>query len=252
MTKKIKKKQSQVAGGTGEHDGAWEDMDYNGKGGNGPMMLDSEEVVVPVPDIDDAVAQAASEKTTKLPRKKKQHREKGKGDTLNPAEDGDFERPRKRHKLRNSNSRGDASPDYSHMRSRPAIATATAEDSTRSSPVPSSSSSSPVSSSPEPEPELPTDPQPLLDHRTRIPASPPPSVPLQRFPLPSRPHKPEKSVLASQGLDRALASAQLVDPLLSTPLSLDDENGDDVTGLSARTLKRLRDLGIVELFAGAL
>jgi hypothetical protein len=257
MTKKIKKKQSQVAGGTGEHDGAWEDMDYNGKGGNGPMMLDSEEVVVPVPDIDDAVAQAASEKTTKLPRKKKQHREKGKGDTLNPAEDGDFERPRKRHKLRNSNnSRDDASPDYSHMRSRPAIATATAtaEDSTRSSPVSSSSSSSPVSSSPEPEPEpeLPTDPQSLLDHRTRIPASPPPSVTLQRFPLPSRPHKPEKSELASQGLDRALASAQLVDPLLSTPLSLDDEDGDDITGLGARTLKRLRDLGIVELFAGAL
>jgi ATP-dependent RNA helicase DDX51/DBP6 len=139
------------------------------------------------------------------------------------------------------------------MRSRPpaAAATATADDSSRSSPVPSSSSS-PVSSPPEPEP--PTDPQSILDHRTRTPASPPPSLPLplQRFPLPSRPHAPEKSELASQGLDRALASAQLVDPLLSTPLSLEDENGDDVSGLSARTLKRLRDLGIVELFAGVL
>ena len=258
MTKKIKKKQSTVAdvrsrhitttaGGTGEHD-----MDYNGEGGDGPV-LDFEEEHEAVPDIDDgkgaiAVAQAApDEKTARRLRKKKQDRKKGneKGDALNPAEDGDFERPRKRHKLRNS---GDASPGYSQMRSGPG-ATATAEDSSRSSPV-VPSSSSPVSSSPEPEP--PTDPQSLLDHRTRTrtpaPAPPPPS--LQRFPLPSRPHAPDKSELASQGLDRALASAQLVDPLLSTPLSHDDENGDDVTGLSARTLRRLRDLGIVELFAG--
>lgn len=268
MTKKIKKKQSRnaevrsryvatTAGGTGEHDAVREDMDYNGEGGDGPM-LDSEEEHEVVPDIDDgkdavAVAQASPEKTARLPRKKKQDREKGKGkgDTLNPAEDGDFERPRKRHKLRSGGS-GDASPGYSQMRSRPATATATAKDSSRSSPV-VASSSSPVSSSPETEP--PTDPQSLLDHRTPTPApapapAPPPPPSLQRFPLPSRPHAPEKSELASQGLDRALASAQLVDPLLSTPLSLDDENGDDVTGLSARTLRRLRDLGIVELFAG--
>lgn len=230
MTKKYKKKQSRVAdsepevrdAATGENDN---DVDHDSEGGNGPML--------------------DSEKTSERPRKKKVHRDKGKGDT--PAEDGDFERPRKRHKLRNSS--GDASPGYSHMRSRPA----TAEDSPRSSPVPSSSSS-PVSSSPEPEP--PTDPQSVLDHRTRTSASPPPPLPLplplQRFPLPSRPHAPEKSELASQCLDRALASARLVDPLLSTPLSLEDENGDDITGLSARTLKRLRDLGIVELFAGVL
>jgi hypothetical protein len=261
MTKKAKKKQSRVtevrsrypATTAGEHDDACqrEDMDYNGEGGDGPM-LDSEEEHEDVPDIDNgkdavAVAQAAPEKTARPLRKKKQDHKKGegKGDTLHPAADGDLERPRKRHKLR-SGSSGDASPGYSQMRSRPA--TATAEDSTRSSPV-VSSSSSPVSSSPEPEP-----PTSLLDHRTSTPASPPPPPPplpsLQRFPLPSRPHAPEKSELASQGLDRALASAQLVDPLLSTPLSLDAENGDDVTGLSARTLRRLRDLGIVELFAG--
>jgi ATP-dependent RNA helicase DDX51/DBP6 len=270
MTKKIKKEQSRIAefrsrypattvDGTDEHDAAWEDVDYNGEGGDVPM-LDSKEEHEVVPDIDDgkgaavAVAQAAPEKTTKLLRKKKQDRKKGKGkgDMVNPAEHGDFERPRKRHKLLSSS--GDASPGYSHMRSRPANATATAEDSSRSSPV-MPSSSSPVSSSPEPEPEPepPTDPQSLLDHRTPTPASPPPPSPppyLQRFPLPSRPHAPEKSELASQGLDRALVSAQLVDPLLSTPLSLGDENGDDVTGLSARTLRRLRDLGIVELFAG--
>ena len=269
MTKKIKKSQSKAtevrsrypattAGGTGEHDAVWEDMDYNDEGRDGPM-LDSEEEHEIVPDIDDgkgavAVAQAAPEKTARLPRKKKQDRKKGKGkgkcDTLNTAEEGDSERPRKRHKLRSSSSSSssDASPGYSQMRSRPAAPIATAEDSSRSSPVEVPSSSSPVSSSPEPELEPPTDPQSLLDHRTRTVTPPPPS--LQRFPLPSRPHAPEKSELASQGLDRALASAQLVDPLLSTPLSFDDENGDDVTGLSARTLRRLRDLGIVELFAG--
>ena len=263
MTKKPKKKQSRVtevrsrypattAGGTGEHDAAWENMDDS----DDAPMLDSEEEHEAVPDIDDgkvavAVAQAAPEKTARLLRKKKQDRKKGKGkgDTLNPAADVDLERPRKRQKLRSGS--GDAGPGYSQMRSRPA--TATAGDSSRSSPVVSSSSSSLVSSSPEPEP-----PTSLLDHRTPTPASPPPPPPpppppasLQRFPLPSRPDAPEKSELASQGLDRALASAQLVDPLLSKPLSLDDGNGDDVTGLSARTLRRLRDLGIVELFAGA-
>ena len=233
---------------------------------DGPM-LDSEEEHEVVPDVDDgkdAVAQAAPEKIERLPRKKERHRKKGKGkgdpdtlESLDPAEDGDFERPRKRHKLHSSS---DASPGHSHMRSRPT--TATVENLSRSSPslvVPSSSSSA-VSSSPEPEsepePEPPTDPQSLLDHHTRTPTPPlplPPPLPsLQRFPVPSRPHAPEKSELASQGLDRALASAQLVDPLLSTPLSFDDEGRDDIiTGLSARTLRRLRDLGIVELFASA-
>ena len=245
MTKKIKEKQRRAAattaGGTSEHDGPSED----GEGGDGPMLPYEERHEV-VPDIEGALTHVAPGKTAKLLRKKKQHRDKGKGDSLIPAEDGDFERPRKRLKLR---SGGDASPGYSRMRSRPAIA----EDPSRSSPVPSSSS--PVSSSlepePEPEPEPPIDPQSPLDHHTRTPTPPPPPS-LQRFPLPSRPHAPEKSELASQGLDRALASAQLVDPLLTTPLPFDDENGDDITGLSVRTLRRLRDLGIVELFAGVL
>ncbi len=228
MTKKSKKKQSRVPE-VGDHDGTWEDMDYNGEERDGPM-LDSEEEHEVVPDVDDGKDAAA-----RLPRKKKQHRRKGEGDTLNPAEDRDFERPRKRHKPRSS---ADASPGRSRMRSRSASA-----DSSRSSPVPPSSS--PVSSTLEP----PIDPQSLLDHRTRTPTPPPP--PLQRFPLPSRPRAPDKSELASQGLDRALASAQLVDPLLSTPLPL-DEDGDGTTGLSARTLRRLSNLGIVELFAGVL
>ena len=235
MAKKIRKKHSRAAvgayavaaaSGQGEHDGIGDDMDYNDKGGDG-RMFDSEDERESVPDVDDGKGtEVEHEKTAKQPRKKKQHRKKEKGDTLNPAEDGDFERPRKRHRIQSSG----ASPGRSRSRS------ATADS---ASPVPSS----PVSSSP----ELPAESQPLLDHRPHTPTPPPPT--LHRFPLPSRPHAPEKAELASQGLDRALAGAQLVDPLLSTPLLL-DEDGNDVNGLSARTLRRLRDLGIVELFAG--
>lgn len=232
MAKKIRKKHSKTApggyavaaaSGQGEHDGTGDGMDYNDEGGDG-RMFDSEDERKIVSDADDGKgAEAEHEKTAKRPRKKKQHHKKG---TLNPAEDGDLERPRKRHRLRSSG----ASPGRSRSRS-------TSVDLV--SPVPSS----PVSSSP----EQPTESQSLLDHQPHIPTPPPPS--LHRFPLPSRPHAPGKAELASQGLDRALAGAQLVDPLLSTPLSL-DEDGNDVNGLSARTIRRLRDLGIVELFAG--
>ena len=58
------------------------------------------------------------------------------------------------------------------------------------------------------------------------------------------------SVLAKQGLDPACARTQLVDPHLSTTLSLDEDQNADI-GLSAKTLRRLKDLGITELFAGA-
>ena len=228
MPKKIRKNKSGAAAGrradtassgAGRHDRAGEDNDEGADG----RMLDFEEEHEIVPDVDDGEgAQAEHEKTAKQLRTKKQHRKKG---TPYPAEDGVFERPRKRHKIRS----GDASPGRSRS---------ITPDS--SSPVPSS----PVSSSP----ERPTESQsPLLDPQPRTPTPPPPS--LQRFPLPSRPHAPEKTELASQGLDRALACAQLVNPLLSTPLSL-DEDGNDVTGLNARTVRRLGDLGIVELFAG--
>lgn len=138
-------------------------------------------------------------------------------------------RPRKRRKLDGE----DASPGPSRS--------AAADSSSPAPPTPVSSSSDPP------------DESPSVDHRThaqtRTPTPPPPSLP--RFPLPSRPRAPEKSELVSQGLDRALARAQLVDPLLTTPLSL-DEDGGDVAGLSARTIRRLRDLGITELFAGTL
>jgi ATP-dependent RNA helicase DDX51/DBP6 len=240
MTKKCKKMQSRAAEvGYADHSGEAGDE----------HMLDAEEEHKVVLDVDDgkgAPRTEHEETARQLQKKKKKHRKKGKDDNHhnnnnNPAEDsdGESERPRKRHKL----------PGLD--RSRIMHSRSANTDPSRSSPVPSEPlpSASVVSNSP----ELQSDTQSLLEHRTRIrihtPTPPPP--PLQRFPLPSRPHAPEKSVLASQGLDRALARAQLVDPLLSTPLSF-DENGDDVTGLSTKALRRLRDLGIVELFAGVL
>ncbi|KAF8896577.1 P-loop containing nucleoside triphosphate hydrolase protein [Infundibulicybe gibba] len=71
---------------------------------------------------------------------------------------------------------------------------------------------------------------------------------LPSFPLPALPHVPSKSTLALQGLDKALVSATLVDAAstLALPDSPDDDGG---TGLGERTCKRLRDLGITELFA---
>jgi len=170
-----------------------------------------------------------------------------------PADDADSDSdsdsdvrqpPRKRQKLGSRGlSLGPSSPSSS-----PAATGVTDVVARPSSPTPSSESSGSSSSSPagpssselnSPELEL------ELDDRTRTP--PPSSLP--RFPLPSRPRVPEKSELASQGLDRGLARAQLVNPMLTTPLSLDDE--DSGAGLSARTLRRLREQGIVELFAGA-
>ena len=68
--------------------------------------------------------------------------------------------------------------------------------------------------------------------------------------LSSRPDALDDSVLVKQGLDPAFARAQLVDPHLSTTLPLDEDQNADI-GLSAKTLRRLKDLGITELFAGA-
>ncbi|KAH6913155.1 ATP-dependent RNA helicase [Coprinopsis sp. MPI-PUGE-AT-0042] len=68
---------------------------------------------------------------------------------------------------------------------------------------------------------------------------------LPRFPLPAHPDAPSKATLALQGLDRKLIEADIVDP--STVLSLSDEH--DHIRLSARTRKRLGELGITELFA---
>jgi ATP-dependent RNA helicase DDX51/DBP6 len=65
------------------------------------------------------------------------------------------------------------------------------------------------------------------------------------------PDAQDKTELVKQGLDRALARAQTVDPQQSTPLPLNEEDESANIGLSAKTLRRLKELGITELFAGA-
>ncbi|KAJ7183175.1 DEAD-domain-containing protein [Mycena filopes] len=78
------------------------------------------------------------------------------------------------------------------------------------------------------------------------PAAPLPSLP--SFPLPALPDAPSRSVLALQGLDRALVGAEIVDStgLLPIPPEGADDGG---TGLGEKTRKRLLELGIAELFA---
>jgi ATP-dependent RNA helicase DDX51/DBP6 len=72
---------------------------------------------------------------------------------------------------------------------------------------------------------------------------------LHYFPQPTRPQAPAKTELASLGLDRALAHAQLVDSTRSVILSEEDNDG---MNLSLKTRARLKDLGVTELFAGEL
>jgi ATP-dependent RNA helicase DDX51/DBP6 len=71
---------------------------------------------------------------------------------------------------------------------------------------------------------------------------------LPSFPLLAVPDAPSKSDLALQGLDQALLDAEIVDP--TTSCSLSSEEGNDTMGLSEKMRKRLRDLAIIELFAG--
>lgn len=79
--------------------------------------------------------------------------------------------------------------------------------------------------------------------------SPTPSVALPSFPLPSRPDAPSKATLALQGLDKAIIEAELIEPRQIVPLDF-EATGEDHTGLSEKTKKRLQELGITELFAG--
>ncbi|EIW57320.1 DEAD-domain-containing protein [Trametes versicolor FP-101664 SS1] len=79
--------------------------------------------------------------------------------------------------------------------------------------------------------------------------SPTPPATLPVFPQPRRPDAPSKSVLALQGLDKALIEAQVVDPATTLPLEKDYESRDERTGLSGKMRKRLQELGIAELFA---
>lgn len=79
---------------------------------------------------------------------------------------------------------------------------------------------------------------------------PPPRAYLPSFPLPELPDAPSPSVLATQGLDRALVDASIVDPATVLPFKPDGSD-DSGTGLSEKSRKRLHELGITELFAGA-
>lgn len=82
---------------------------------------------------------------------------------------------------------------------------------------------------------------------TSIDVDPPAPLPaLPRFPAPSMPNAPSKSVLALQGLDKALVGAEMVDPATTMPI---EQN--DAAMIGEKTVKRLAELGITELFAGA-
>lgn len=80
----------------------------------------------------------------------------------------------------------------------------------------------------------------------------PPAIPtgtLPSFPLPTAPRAPPKSVLAMQGIDKALVHAEVIDPAAVIPLSTAEHDPYDCD-LSLKTRRRLLDLGISELFAG--
>lgn len=74
---------------------------------------------------------------------------------------------------------------------------------------------------------------------------------LPSFPQLRRPDAPSKSLLALQGLDKALIEAELVEPDTVLPLDTSDKVQHEETGLDLKTRKRLHELGITELFAGA-
>ena len=67
---------------------------------------------------------------------------------------------------------------------------------------------------------------------------------LPSFPLPTHPDAPSKTDLALQGLDKSLVDAEIV-------WDEETQNLDDIgPNMSARMKRRLKELGIVELFAG--
>ena len=66
--------------------------------------------------------------------------------------------------------------------------------------------------------------------------------------MPALPYAPSKSVLALQGLDRALVDAEVVLPSKVLPIPSGKDDGG--TRLSEKIRTRLKDIGITELFAG--
>ncbi|KAF8442427.1 P-loop containing nucleoside triphosphate hydrolase protein [Boletus edulis BED1] len=75
-----------------------------------------------------------------------------------------------------------------------------------------------------------------------------PAGTLPSFPLPTAPSAPPKSVLAMQGIDKALVHAEVISPASVIPLSTAEQDPYN-SGLSLKTRRRLFDLGISELFA---
>lgn len=78
---------------------------------------------------------------------------------------------------------------------------------------------------------------------------------LPSFPRPRKPRAPSASVLYRQGLDKALAQAEIVEAAITLPLNPPDDSRTEDTdvdefGLSKRMRKRLGELDITELFAG--
>ena len=90
------------------------------------------------------------------------------------------------------------------------------------------------------------DDEPAEEHRSQTPQAALPS-----FPRPVAPDAPSKSTLALQGVDKALLGAELIDPSRTLPLDAFTPAPGEIPVLSDRMKKRLMDLGIVELFAGA-
>ncbi|RPD61095.1 DEAD-domain-containing protein [Lentinus tigrinus ALCF2SS1-7] len=103
-----------------------------------------------------------------------------------------------------------------------------------------------ASSPPKDDIEVEENEQPPSEPRPR---SPTPPVALPAFPQPRRPEAPSRTVLALQGLDKALIEAQVVDPATTLPLETSKDAQDERTGLSGKMRRRLQDLGITELFA---
>jgi ATP-dependent RNA helicase DDX51/DBP6 len=81
--------------------------------------------------------------------------------------------------------------------------------------------------------------------------SPTPQAALPSFPRPVAPDAPSKSALALQGVDKALLGAEIIDPSHTLPLDAITRGPGELPVLSDRMRKRLTDLGITELFAGA-
>jgi len=76
---------------------------------------------------------------------------------------------------------------------------------------------------------------------------------LSAFPVPFAPAAASQKTLALQGLDPGLVDAEIVDATRIISIDSPDSEIIDLQstlGLSAKTRSRLKELGIVELFAG--